>query len=65
MVRLPIRIQPSLKIAPGGKAIKLPSPKAPKRRARGWPGPTAPRSLTQRHPMSMAIEAMRRAHGGT
>ena len=65
IVRLPIRIQRSLKIAPGGKAIRLPSPNAPKRRARGWFGPMAPRSQTQLHPTSMAADAMRRAHGGT
>ena len=64
MVWLPIRIQRSLKMAPGGKAIRLPSPKAPKRRARGWFGPMAPRSQTQLQPMSMALDATRRAHGG-
>ena len=30
MVWLPILIQRSLKMAPGGKAIRLPWPKAPK-----------------------------------
>ena len=57
MVPLPMRIQRSLKIAPGGKAIRLPSPKAPKRRPTGCVGPIPPRSQTQRHPVSMAADS--------